>query len=109
MKEMTGFGTTEEEFEALPIAVRRKVCWDALYQVEQWSIPGLLLVVAAALQARWERLESAFVVELSRRWDCATAPSTKYFGLALPTTHKFFFSMINYFVIVPGRGAGNPS
>ena len=25
MKEMTGFGTTEEEFEALPIAVRRKV------------------------------------------------------------------------------------
>jgi len=26
MKEMTGFGTTEEEFEALPIAVRRKVC-----------------------------------------------------------------------------------
>jgi hypothetical protein len=28
MKEMTGFGTTEEEFEALPIAVRRKVRWD---------------------------------------------------------------------------------
>lgn len=25
MKEMTGFGTTEEEFEALPIAVRKKV------------------------------------------------------------------------------------
>lgn len=25
VKEMTGFGTTEEEFEALPIAVRRKV------------------------------------------------------------------------------------
>jgi hypothetical protein len=28
MKEMTGFGTTEEEFEALPIAVRRKVRGD---------------------------------------------------------------------------------
>ena len=25
MKEMTGFGVTEEEFESLPIAVRRKV------------------------------------------------------------------------------------
>jgi hypothetical protein len=35
MKEMTGFGTTEEEFEALPIAVRRKVRRDILYQVEQ--------------------------------------------------------------------------
>jgi hypothetical protein len=29
MKEMTGFGTTEEEFEALPIAVRRKVRQDS--------------------------------------------------------------------------------
>jgi hypothetical protein len=48
MKEMTGFGTTEEEFEALPIAVRRKVRRDILYRVEQWSIPGLLLVVAPA-------------------------------------------------------------
>lgn len=37
MKEMTGFGTTEEEFEALPIAVRRKVRRDILYQVEQYS------------------------------------------------------------------------
>ncbi len=27
MKEITGFATTEEEFEALPIAVRRKVRW----------------------------------------------------------------------------------
>jgi hypothetical protein len=35
MKEMTGFGTTEEEFEALPIAVRRKVRRDILFQVEQ--------------------------------------------------------------------------
>ena len=26
MKDITGFGTTDEEFEALPIAVRRKVC-----------------------------------------------------------------------------------
>jgi hypothetical protein len=25
MKDITGYGTTEEEFEALPIAVRRKV------------------------------------------------------------------------------------
>ena len=25
MKDITGFGTTDEEFEALPIAVRRKV------------------------------------------------------------------------------------
>ena len=25
MKDITGFGTTEDEFEALPIAVRRKV------------------------------------------------------------------------------------
>jgi hypothetical protein len=46
MKEMTGFGTTEEEFEALPIAVRRKVRRDILYY--QVSIAGHLLVVAAA-------------------------------------------------------------
>ena len=52
MKEMTGFGTTEEEFEALPIAVRRKVRPDVQYQVELQSIPDLLLVVAAAWQAR---------------------------------------------------------
>lgn len=30
MKEMTGFNTTEEEFEALPMAVRRKVCGSSL-------------------------------------------------------------------------------
>ena len=49
MKEMTGFGTTEEEFEALPIAVRRKVRRNGFcINPYQGSVPGLILVVAAA-------------------------------------------------------------
>jgi hypothetical protein len=48
MKEMTGFNTTEEEFEALPMAVRRKVCGSSLDHIlrtrlssESWDDVGL--------------------------------------------------------------------
>lgn len=47
MKNMTGFITTEDEFEALPIAVRRKVCY------EFFSV--ISTIVAPSLQTSWMR------------------------------------------------------
>lgn len=39
MKDITGFGTTDEEFEALPVAVRRKVGPSAHFQLVPQNKP----------------------------------------------------------------------
>lgn len=53
MKEMTGFRTTEEEFEALPIAVRRKVRRESpISNSSEKSSTGPILVVASVREAR---------------------------------------------------------
>lgn len=61
MKEMTGFGTTEEEFEALPIAVRRKVRWDIF--IDPGPSAGRCGCIASAFL---ENLESSPTNKLSR-------------------------------------------
>jgi hypothetical protein len=66
MKEMTGFGTTEEEFEALPIAVRRKVRGDIFITSNSSRSRASCWWLRLHSKRVCGKLESSPTIELSR-------------------------------------------
>jgi hypothetical protein len=66
MKEMTGFGTTEEEFEALPIAVRRKVRGDIFITSNSSRSRASCWWLRLHGKRVFGKLESSPTIELSR-------------------------------------------
>lgn len=90
MKEMTGWNTTEEEFDALPMAVRRKVCLISIHS-------GLIHFFDAL--ARWLRGILSFEIVLDLIKLCFACDLERPHPIPLPLLFSFF-NKTNGFVVM---------